>query len=185
MTAPVAWVFVPDTVEGPTIGSSLPTHAFGSYEDCLQFVAEKQLSGLATAYVLDVSHLEWCWAQGLLKSPERTRRIETFTSAYLPHAHFKHGEEIAEPSGPPDLFAPVGNDKVERVWAFSGVLREGKEANIYSLPSVVFSRQEIALAWIQKHGASGALTRLECSERRLQNPPRTTLFNVNRVENSE
>ena len=76
--------------------AKLASAVFRSKAAAAEWIAEHRLSGLLTAYPLDVSVFDWAVADGRFKPKEgqhNPRFIQSFTSAYLEHAHFHDGVE--------------------------------------------------------------------------------------------
>lgn len=71
---------------------------FSNKENAVQWIRDYQLSGILTQYPLDYSVYDWAIDNGYF-SPNQDKYktptfIEKFSSAYLPHWHFKNGKMI-------------------------------------------------------------------------------------------
>jgi hypothetical protein len=62
-----------------------------------EWIGKYALSGLLTEYPLDTGVYDWALEKGVFKkkypSHDTPEFIGRFTSAYLQHVHFEHGEE--------------------------------------------------------------------------------------------
>lgn len=71
---------------------------FSNKENVIEWIGNHQLSGILTQYPLDISVYDWAIDNGYF-SPNQDKHktpefIEKFSSAYLPHWHFKNGKMI-------------------------------------------------------------------------------------------
>lgn len=83
-----AWVF-----NGP--GASLPAGVFSSRDIAEHWIAEHGLTGILTAYPIDVGTYDWAVRAGYFTPKRDDQRgaefIQRFSSASLEHYHYEEG----------------------------------------------------------------------------------------------
>lgn len=90
------WVFVGDD-------ANLPSAVFSSVAKAEKWIEGHKLSGILTAYPVDIGIYEWAITKGYYKAcGERTstpKFIGRFSSAHLPHFHYENGVQAESDAG--------------------------------------------------------------------------------------
>jgi hypothetical protein len=78
----------------------LPGAVFSSRERAEEWIARHRLSGVLTAYPLDIGVYEWAIDKGVF-APKRAEHssaafIGGFTSAHMEHAHYEDGCRVTQ-----------------------------------------------------------------------------------------
>jgi hypothetical protein len=90
---PQVWVFNGD-------GGRFPAAVFSSREQAEAWIRRRAVSGVLTAYPLDVGVFDWAVARGAF-TPKRDEQttpefIQRFSSAHQKHIHYENGEPVSE-----------------------------------------------------------------------------------------
>ena len=76
----------------------LPSAVFLTLELAEQWIKEKQVSGLLTAYPVNTGVYDWALTRGCFQPKHSYQQlpafIQRFTSAYLEHFHYENGERL-------------------------------------------------------------------------------------------
>lgn len=82
-------------------GQNAVSGCFATQKTAEAWIAQKQLSGVLTAYPLDCPIYDWAIERGYWQPARayqtQARFIQNFTSAYLPHFHYVAGVCQNEP----------------------------------------------------------------------------------------
>jgi hypothetical protein len=70
----------------------LPSGVFSTRAAADAWIAQHSLAGLLTAYPIDTGVYDWTVRQGHVSVDKPSRRIATFSSAYLEHYHYEDGK---------------------------------------------------------------------------------------------
>jgi hypothetical protein len=91
-TLDAVWVFNGD-------GGTFPSGVFSTRELAEAWIGERRLSGCLTRYPVDVPLYEWAMALSHFEPRHPSQLdapfIQRFSSAYLEHHHYEHGERKA------------------------------------------------------------------------------------------
>lgn len=78
-------------------GARFPSGVFSSKEKAAQWIQDRKMSGVLTAYPIDEGAYEWAIRKGFFspKSDKHTASdfVQRFTSAGQEHIHYEHGEQ--------------------------------------------------------------------------------------------
>jgi hypothetical protein len=86
---PRVWIFSGE-------GAAFPGGVFSSLESAESWIHTHQLSGVLTAYPVDIGVYEWALARGTFRVTKDKHAMPSFiggfSSAYLEHYHYKAGQ---------------------------------------------------------------------------------------------
>jgi hypothetical protein len=133
-----------------------PSGVFSTKTQAEEYISVYRLSGLLTAYPVDIGVYEWAASSGFVaqedteKTPEL---IANFSHASLEHYHYEDGVCVAmgatEEQRNDTSKAPYPYSK-STAWLFTG--------SSNPIPSGVFSSKERAASWITDNRLTGQLT---------------------------
>ena len=77
-------------------GGRFPGAVFSTASKAEEWIAQYGLSGVLTAYPLDVSAYDWAVREGHFrpKADKGAGFVGKFTSAYQEHHHYAHGKRV-------------------------------------------------------------------------------------------
>lgn len=131
----------------------LPGGVFSARSLANRWIFLNKLSGLLTAYPLDIGVYDWAVREGILEGEKAPDFIARFSHATLEHYHYENGECPEDDNIIPQT---INKDDLEIqssllfIWVFTG--------EEYPLPSGIFSTREKAEAWVGEHLLTGSLT---------------------------
>jgi hypothetical protein len=135
-------------------GWQSPSGTFSSKMLAERWIASYRLSGLLTAYPVDISVYDWAIREGVLEPKGRDEAgpeyISKFSHASQEHYHYENGVLEGVGATVEQLRRVKMGISEQPIWLFNG--------ENYPLPSAAFSSRTNAETWIKSNLLTGSLT---------------------------